>query len=195
MSDEATVSTEVPASDEQRLEALEKGQRLNRILLVALSGVLLMTLASWGTWGLFSLFGTTPEYLTASHIEALQKRAESAERHAQKLDTQLEQLRALIAVQAKTSAAPPPAAPAVVDPSPEILRQVATVMTAQEQSFQHSLGALKNGMRDLAGMIAGSRSWLSDYNEALDKSLKDSQERQKRLQQWTTGAGKPAPRS
>lgn len=195
MSDETIESTDLPASDDQRLEALEKSQRLNRILLIALSGVLLMTLASWGTWGLFSLFATKPEDLTAAHIDALQKRVESAEKQAEGLNTQLEQLRALIAIQAKSSATPPPTAPAPVDPSPEIMRQVASVMTAQEQSFQYSLGALKNGMRDLAGMIAGSRSWLSDYNEALDKSLKDSQERQKRLQQWTTGSGKPAPRS
>ncbi|MNG28117.1 hypothetical protein D3C84_1133340 [compost metagenome] len=41
-------------------------------------------------------------------------------------------------------------------------------------------------MRDLAGMIAGSRSWLDDYNEALDKSLAESQARVEQLQQWAT---------
>jgi hypothetical protein len=46
---------------------------------------------------------------------------------------------------------------------------------------------LKNGRRDLAGMIAGSRSWLSDYQEALDKQLGESQQREKDLQQWTAG--------
>lgn len=187
MNDETTIQP----SDEQRLHALERGQRLNRILLIALSGVLLMTLASWGTWGLFSLFATEPEDLTAKHMAALQQRVDNTQQHAQNLDTQVEQLRALIAAQASNT---PTQAPAPVDPSAEILHQVATVMNAQEQSFQHSLGALKTGMRDLAGMIAGSRSWLADYNEALDKALQESQERQKRLQQWT-GPDKAASRS
>ncbi|NQD96745.1 hypothetical protein HP532_29220, partial [Pseudomonas sp. CrR25] len=73
------------------------------------------------------------------------------------------------------------------------LQQVGAVLIAQEQSFQRSLVALKHGMRDLAGMIAGSRSWLADYNEALDKSLSESQERSKHLQQWLDGKNKPAP--
>jgi hypothetical protein len=40
-------------------------------------------------------------------------------------------------------------------------------------------------MRDLAGMIAGSRSWLEDYQEALDKPLNESRARVKELQQWS----------
>jgi len=191
MRDEATGNTETPPSDEQRLDALERGQRFNRVVLIALSGVLLMTLASWGTWGLFNLFASQPEELTAAHMETLQKRVDSAEQHAQSLDTQLEQLRTLIATQPKPVAGK---VPALADPSADILRQVATVMTAQEQGFQHSLATLKAGMRDLAGMIAGSRSWLADYNEALDKALQESQERQKRLQQWA-GPDKAASRS
>jgi hypothetical protein len=66
----------------------------------------------------------------------------------------------------------------------ELRRQLAKTLIGQEQGFQQSLVALKTGMRDLAGMIAGSRSWLSFYQEALDKPLAGSNARVKELQQW-----------
>ncbi|MNG39775.1 hypothetical protein D3C84_1280370 [compost metagenome] len=64
---------------------------------------------------------------------------------------------------------------------------MATTLIGQEQSYQKTIVALKNGMRDLAGMIAGSRSWLEDYEADLNKPLAESQARTKALQQWSTG--------
>ena len=64
---------------------------------------------------------------------------------------------------------------------------VARTLIGQEQSYQKTIAALKNGMRDLAGMIAGSRSWLSDYQEALDKQVGESQARAQRLHEAQQG--------
>ncbi len=57
-------------------------------------------------------------------------------------------------------------------------------LLGQEQSYQQSLAALKNGMRDLADMVPGSRSWLDDYNEEIDKAVNASMQRVKAIQQW-----------
>ncbi|MCY1539094.1 hypothetical protein D9M68_746630 [compost metagenome] len=168
-------------SDEQRLALLEKSSRLDRIVLIVLGVVLIMILASWSTWGLVSFLGAEEES-ASSQIEALQTRVETSAKQVEDLKLQLDKLRTT------ASSTPAPTAPAIArDNDPESLRQIAKVLLSQELSFQHSLTALKAGMRDLAGMIAGSRSWLDDYNEALDKSLNESRERVQALQSLLTG--------
>ena len=64
---------------------------------------------------------------------------------------------------------------------------LARTLIGQERSYQSSIAALKLGMRDLAGMIAGSRSWLEDYEAELNKPLAESQARIKALQRWSEG--------
>lgn len=180
MSDTSADHASQPPSDEQRLAVLEHNSRLNRILLIVLGVALIMVIASWSTWGLVSLFGAEEENVS-SQVATLQSQLEASAKQLENLQAQLDQLRAV-------ASSPPPPATAAGNDSQATLPQIASVLIAQEQSFQHSLGALKAGMRDLAGMIAGSRSWLDDYNEALDKSLRESQERINRLQRWASGA-------
>lgn len=59
-------------------------------------------------------------------------------------------------------------------------------LLAQEGSYQLHLNALKEGMRDLAHMIPGSRTWLEMYNEKMDLALKQSRERQQQLEALQT---------
>ncbi|HSC83413.1 MAG TPA: hypothetical protein VLC30_07310, partial [Pseudomonas sp.] len=89
-----------------------------------------------------------------------------------------------------TASAATPIAAAPSGPDRATVKQLANVLIGQEQNYQQSITALKNGMRDLAGMIAGSRSWLEDYEADLNKPLGESQARVKALQQWANG--KPA---
>lgn len=56
----------------------------------------------------------------------------------------------------------------------------------QERSYQTHLLALKDGMRDLARMVPGSRTWLEIYNEQMDEALDQSRARQKQLQALQT---------
>lgn len=60
------------------------------------------------------------------------------------------------------------------------------LMLEQEQSYQRHLHALKEGMRDLAHMLPGSRTWLDIYNEQIDIALLEVKLRMERLAKLQT---------
>lgn len=60
------------------------------------------------------------------------------------------------------------------------------LMMEQEQSYQRHLTALKQGMRDLARMTPGSRTWLDIYDEQMDQALAESRARMARLERMQT---------
>ena len=60
------------------------------------------------------------------------------------------------------------------------------MMLSQEQSYQIHLTALKQGMRDLARMTPGSRTWLEIYDEKMDIALKQSRQREMELERLQT---------
>lgn len=175
-------STEV-LSDEQRIAALEKSHKLDRIMLFGLAVMAAIVLASWITAGLMDLFGDDHSYVTPEQFETLQSKALSLEKQLTQLEQTLgEQQELLTTLQERK----PDAAPATSD-NRVLTQQVAKTLLSQELNYQESLTALKAGMRDLAGMISGSRSWLDDYHEALDKTLAESRARAKKLEQWASG--------
>lgn len=178
MSSETREESSEAVSDESRLAGLEKGQKLDRILIYALTAVLAVVLASWLTSGLMSLLSEEEPSISPGQIEALQTKSSALEQQVADLQRQLSEQKAMLATLQNHKAEP---ATISVDNS-ALTQQMTETLIGQEQSFQESLLALKAGMRDLAGMIAGSRSWLADYNEALDKQLAASQTRVKRLQ-------------
>ena len=75
---------------------------------------------------------------------------------------------------------------------PDSIAQVAQVLQAQERDYRQALQALKRGMRDLANMLPGSRSWLSDYEETLQQTLEHSQQRSENLLLWAEQARQAA---
>ena len=182
MSNDPQESSGEPISAEQRLALLEKGRRLDRILLFILAAVLTMTLVSWLTIGLLGQSGEQAENGDATQILSLQEQASALQKQVAELEQQVAQQ----GQQLSSLHSSKPVAPLSSGDNRAVQQQVAHTLIGQEQSFQHSLAALKNGMRDLAGMIAGSRSWLSDYQEALDKQVGASQARAQRLQQWAS---------
>lgn len=179
MSSETREESSEVVSDEQRLGVLEKGQKLDRIILLALTAVLAVVLASWLTSGLMSILSEEEASISASQVEAMQAKTSALEQQVVELQQQLSEQSALLtALQSRTVAEP---AQMASGDNTELTKQLTDTLIGQEQSFQQSLSALKAGMRDLAGMIAGSRSWLADYNEALDKQLAASKARVKQL--------------
>lgn len=62
-----------------------------------------------------------------------------------------------------------------------------TLMLEQEQNYQLHLTALKNGMKDIAHMVPGSRMWLDIYNEQMDSALAHSKARMRKLASMQTG--------
>jgi hypothetical protein len=183
MSSESEVdSTEAP-SDEQRLLQLEKGRKLDRILFFTLTAVLTMILASWLTASVFNLLHEKEPNDSADSVLALQEQLTMLEKKLATLQQQVDTQNAKLST---LPASPPGATTPTVQryDDRQLRRQLAKTLIGQEQGFQQSLVALKTGMRDLAGMIAGSRSWLSFYQEALDQPLAGSNARVKELQQW-----------
>lgn len=61
----------------------------------------------------------------------------------------------------------------------------------QEKSYQQHLTTLKQGMRDLARMIPGSRTWLEIYEEQMDSVIAQSAARMAKLAQVPVHKGAP----
>ncbi|KIQ04447.1 MULTISPECIES: hypothetical protein [Pseudomonas] len=175
-----------PASDEERLAKLEKANRLNRLLIFGLALLLFIVLSSLATSAVVKMLADEPPPFDPEAFAAVQKRAEALETEVASLKEDQKRQDALL----KLAATPPPPAPATAAPAAAPPQDIAALklmgrtLLGQEQSFQQSLQALKNGMRDLADMIPGSRSWLDDYNEELDKAVNASVQRTKAIQQW-----------
>lgn len=158
--------------DNQRVERLEKAQRFDRLLLIAMGGVLLVIFASWLTYAAILL--SRGETASKHSIAELQQQVASLEQQLAGLKQDLTKVASpVVSVQ-----------PAPNTDDPAVTRQVAKTLMGQERNFQQTLAALKLGMRDLAGMIPGSRSWLTHYHESLDVPLGESRERVKDLERW-----------
>lgn len=175
-----------PASDDERLAKLEKANRLNRILIFALALLLFIILSSLATSAVVKTLADEPPPFDPEAFAALQHRAEQLETELNTLKEDQKRQDALL----KLAATPPPPAPAAAAPAAPPSQDIAALklmgrtLLGQEQSYQQSLAALKNGMRDLADMVPGSRSWLDDYNEEIDKAVNASMQRVKAIQQW-----------
>jgi hypothetical protein len=196
-SDTEAVSTEEVLTDQQRIEKLEKAARLNRLLIFALGGALLLTLIAWL---LVALLGSSKaeekaeeqaQLASMASVEVLQKEVAALQLQAGTLQQLLKDQQKLMLAQAQQQMAPsssteaPPAAEEAREQDRENVRMLARTLIGQEHNYQHTLNALKEGMRELAGMTPGSRSWLDFYEESLAKPMADSQARVKALQKWS----------
>lgn len=175
-----------PDSDEERLARLEKANRLNRLLIFGLALLLFIVLSSLATAAVVKMLADEPPPFDPEAFAAVQQRAETLEKELASLKEDQKRQDALLKLAATAPPPAPTAAAPAAPPSQDIaaLKLMGRTLLGQEQSFQQSLQALKNGMRDLADMIPGSRSWLDDYNEELDKSVNASVQRTKAIQQW-----------
>lgn len=176
MDNDKQAISEEPLNDSQRIELLENARKLDRLFLMALGGVLLVILASWFTYALLVLSGDD-ETASSQTVAVLQQQVDA-------LDSQVATLKQQLTEQQTTLEQNRSAPGAAGTDDPAVAKQVARTLIGQERNFQQSLAALKLGMRDLAGMIPGSRSWLSAYHEALDVPLIDSRARMKELEHW-----------
>ena len=194
-SDTEAVSTDELLTDQQRIEKLEKAGKLNRLLIFGLAGALLLTLLSWLLVALLSSSAEEKaedqaQLASLASVEALQKELGALQLLIAPLQQQVKDQQKLILLQAQQQTAPssdteaPAAATETREQDRENVRMLARTLIGQENNYQHTLNALKEGMRELAGMTPGSRSWLDFYEESLAKPMADSQARVKALQKW-----------
>jgi hypothetical protein len=147
--------------DGQRLSLLERTVSLNRKVVILLLVVAVCGLSVLSTVGIVSLFSDDVEYATKAEVELI--RGENAVLKMQ-IEAYEESLGQYQDILGSSDAA-----------------AFKALMLNQEQSYQQHLTALKQGMRDLAKMLPGSRTWLEMYDEKMDLALAQSAARVQEL--------------
>lgn len=147
--------------DGQRLSLLERMVLLNRKVVILLLVVAVCGLSVLSTVGIVSLFSDDVEYATKAEVELI--RGENAVLKMQ-IEAYEESLGQYQDILGNSDAA-----------------AFKALMLNQERSYQQHLTALKQGMRDLAKMLPGSRTWLEMYDEKMDLALAQSAARVQEL--------------
>lgn len=185
MKSQAQESDDGVLSEEERLQLLTKAGQRNRLFILALAGVLgTLMLVSVGL-NIHNLFSAGD----APRIEALEKQVKRLEEQLKVQQSALNNQEELLASQQASQLT------GLFEraENPNSIAQVSQVLRAQERDYQQVMNGLKAGMRDLANMLPGSRSWLADYNEMIDRALLNSRKRSEEIEAWRDKAQQAAP--
>lgn len=179
MAKEKEAEEQPELSDADRLQRLETSSRFQKLLLIILGALCIILLSAVITGTIVLQQGmeksAQPEEpaLTDDAGEAspdLRKRLAAIEaaqdRNAARMD-EIQEATSRLQIVERTGQ---------VDKMAEILRQ-------QERDYRELMVNLKAGMHDLSRMVPGSRTWLEEYNERIDRGLASSREREKRLRE------------
>jgi hypothetical protein len=147
--------------DGQRLSLLERTVSLNRKVVILLLVVAVCGLSVLSTVGIVSLFSDDVEYATKTEVELIRGENAVLKMQVAAYEESLGQYQDILG---NSDAA-----------------AFKTLILNQEQSYQQHLTALKQGMRDLAKMLPGSRTWLEMYDEKMDLALAQSAARVQEL--------------
>ena len=175
-------------SDAERLQLLEKSGKLNRLILFALAGVVVLLLIGFIAVEVSSLLRDDPSKAEAEQISQLEKQLHGMQDEITVLQDRLQKQEAQLALQQAGKLT------GILKPSedPGTVGQLSKTLLGQEKDFQQVMLTLQVGMRDLAYMLPGSRTWLDYYTEALNKSVATSKARAVEIQQWASGQPAPA---
>lgn len=164
----AKSETEVTLTEGQRLEILEKQMETNRLMMMVLAVLALIGLSVGLTMAVVKLFEPSVTYADSRDIKRIEADLAQVIEAANQFQLDAERYRELL------------------DNSHASAFQ--RTLLEQERNYQLHLTALKDGMRDLARMVPGSRTWLDMYNEQMDTALRFSRQRQERLEALQTNA-------
>lgn len=185
MSKDNEAGTPEPLSDAERLQALEKSSTLSRLILYGVAGVVVLMLLVLLAVQVSGLLADDPNKAAAEQISQLEKQVKSLKGDISELQGQVQKQGAQLALQQSGNLAGILKPAATEDPG--TVSQLAKTLQGQENDFQQVILTLQVGMRDLAYMLPGSRTWLEYYTETLNKSLATSKARTLELQQWAKG--------
>lgn len=186
MKSEAEPSADAVLSDAERLHLLERASKLNRLILAGVATVVLVIVLVTVIVQGVHLMSSDPADQTAEQIAELNKQLHDVQGEVAGLQEQLHQQEAKIAQVAQQQTGN---LAGILKPTqdPGTVEQLAKTLQGQEKDFQQVVLTLQVGMRDLAYMLPGSRTWLEYYTEALSKSLATSKVRSSEIQQWAKG--------
>ena len=185
MSKDNEAGTVEPLSDAERLQALEKSSKLSRLILYGVAGVVVLMLVVLLAVQVSGLLADDPSKAAAEQISQLEKQVHGLKGEISELQGQVQKQGAQLALQQSGNLAGILKPAATEDPG--TVSQLAKTLQGQENDFQQVILTLQVGMRDLAYMLPGSRTWLDYYTETLNKSLATSKARTLELQQWAKG--------
>lgn len=185
MSKDNEAGTPEPLSDAERLQALEKSSTLSRLILYGVAGVVVLMLVVLLAVQVSGLLADDPNKAAAEQISQLEKQVKGLKGDISELQGQVQKQGAQLALQQSGNLAGILKPAATEDPG--TVGQLAKTLQGQENDFQQVILTLQVGMRDLAYMLPGSRTWLEYYTETLNKSLATSKARTLELQQWAKG--------
>ena len=174
-----------PLSDAERLQVLEKSSKLSRLILYGVAGVVVLMLVVLLAVQVSGLLADDPSKAAAEQISQLEKQVHGLKGEISELQGQVQKQGAQLALQQSGNLTGILKPAATEDPG--TVGQLAKTLQGQENDFQQVILTLQVGMRDLAYMLPGSRTWLDYYTETLNKSLATSKARTLELQQWAKG--------
>jgi len=163
-----------PLTEEQRIAQLEKKVGNNKLFLFGIALFLIIIISMIVTaFAVLNLQGpddANNEALTALQTEVVELKQQLANYDAKvdKLSVTLPDLKNQLANTQNT-----------------VLKKV---MLEQEQGFQKFLMALQSGTYDLAHMVPGSRTWLDQYSEQINRSITHSKARSNALKHLNSNA-------
>ena len=148
---------------EKKPSLLAKFKPSKKMLITVLVALAVMVAAALLTVGIIKLLERepAPEPALQPDLEALQVRVDDLEMKVQVYEESFALYRKSLEI----------SDPAVFQ----------AVLLQQEESYQLHLTALKQGMRDLAKMMPGSRTWLEIYDEQMDEAIRQSKDRVREL--------------
>lgn len=185
MKSQTQESESAALNEEQRLQLLTTAGKRNRLFILALAGVLGSLMLASVAMNIYSAFSAGDE----PRIQALEKQVLRLEQQLVVQQTALNNQEELLASQQASQLT------GLFEraENPDSIAEVSKVLQAQERDYQQVMQGLKAGMRDLANMLPGSRSWLADYEEAIDRAQLNSRKRSEDIQAWSEKAQQPAP--
>ena len=186
MKSESEPSADAVLSDAERLHLLEKSAKVNRLILLGLATVVLVIVLVTVIVQSVNLMSTDPVDETAVQIEELKKQLHDVQGDLSTLQEQQHKQEAQLAQVAQQQTGN---LAGILKPTqdPGTVEQLSKTLLGQEKDFQQVVLTLQVGMRDLAYMLPGSRTWLEYYTEALNKSVATSKVRSNDIQQWAKG--------
>lgn len=170
-------------SEEERLQLLTTAGKRNRLFILALGGVL-------GGLMLVSIGLNIYSALSADETPRIQTLEQQVLKLKQQLAVQQTTLNNQEELLASQQAAQLTGLFERAE-NPDSIAEVSKVLRAQERDYQQVMQGLKAGMRDLANMLPGSRSWLVHYEEAIDRAQLNSRQRSEEIQAWSDKAQQP----
>lgn len=157
-------------SDSERLTVLEEAAAFQRKLLIGVLILAAITTSIAIALGVVRMIRPPSSYVEAEHFIALKKDVDKVVSTNKRWQGKIDEL----SLELDNSQA----------------ATFKTLMLEQEQSYQLHLSALKNGMKDMAHMVPGSRMWLEIYNEQMDTALAQSNARMRKLASMQTDGRK-----